>query len=246
MTSTVLRNRFRDEYRRSIQAIPNRDVEAIYIQRAKEGDRAATTRLIYKYIPFLYKMAKQLSTSAYNLTIDELVNSAVFGLPKAVKEFDSSRGTAFYTYFSAKALNEMKKASFASLLIHRPENILKSKDTTKASVAMLSTDMKVDGKRSISELLRSETSTEECTVDNENTQLTESFLSMVSDNEREVLNRLFVFGDDSVTLRSVGSDMNVSHERVRQIRNAALNRIRKSPQYENMVAEAKYLRKEAV
>jgi DNA-directed RNA polymerase sigma subunit (sigma70/sigma32) len=69
---------------------------------------------------------------------------------------------------------------------------------------------------------------------------------MVSDNEREVLNRLFVYADESVTLRSVGADMNVSHERVRQIRNAALNRIRKSSQYENMVAEAKYLRKEAV
>ena len=140
----------------------------------------------------------------------------------------------------------MKKASFASLLIHRPENILKSKDTTKASVAMLSTDMKVDGKRSIGDLLRSEESTEERTADCENTKLTESFLSMVSDNEREVLNRLFVYADESVTLRSVGADMNVSHERVRQIRNAALNRIRKSPQYENMVAEAKYLRKEAV
>ena len=107
-------------------------------------------------------------------------------------------------------------------------------------------DMKVDGKRSIGDLLRSEESTEERTADSDHTKLTESFLSMVSDNEREVLNRLFVYADESVTLRSVGADMNVSHERVRQIRNAALNRIRKSPQYENMVAEAKYLRKEAV
>lgn len=246
MTSTVLRNRFRDEYRRSIKAIPNRDVEVIYIQRAKEGDRAATTRLIYKYIPFLYKMAKQLSTSAYNLTIDELVNSAVFGLPKAVKEFDPSRGTAFYTYFSAKALNEMKKASFASLLIHRPENILKSKDTTKASVAMLSTDMKVDGKRSIGDLLRSESDTETMADEQEKSGLTDSFLAMVSETERDVLNRLFTYADDSVTLRSVGAELSVSHERVRQIRNAALARIRKSEQYENMLAEAKYLRKEAV
>ena len=103
MTANVISKRFHEEYRRSLLAIPTREAEYVYVERAKRGDRAAKDRLLYKYIPFLYKMAYQLRESAYNLTVDEMVNAAIFGFPKALKEFDSSLGLLFYTYYSAKA-----------------------------------------------------------------------------------------------------------------------------------------------
>jgi DNA-directed RNA polymerase sigma subunit (sigma70/sigma32) len=111
---------------------------------------------------------------------------------------------------------------------------------------MMSIDLRVDDKMSIGDTLRSDFNTEELAIGNEHSAIATSFLSVVNDIERDVLNRLYVYADDTVTLRGVGADLNVSHERIRQIRNAALNRIRKTDKYQDMSSEVQYLCKEAV
>ena len=246
MTAKVISNRFRDEYRRAVAYIPNRNVEMIYVQRAKAGDQAATRTLIYKYIPFLYKMAAQLKNSAYNLTPDELVNSALFGFRKALDNFDPTRGILFYTYYSAKALNEMKKAGYASLLVHKPENQLKSKKMDKESVIMASIDQVNDDGLSIKDRMASDLRTDESTKADERAKLANMFMLALSGPENDVMSRLYIYGDEKPTLRSVGLDLNLSHERVRQLKESALKRIRGTNKFIDMEAEATYLRQEAV
>lgn len=246
MTAKVISNRFREEYRRAIARIPNRDVEMIYVQRAKEGDIVATRTLIYKYIPFLYKMATQIKTASYNLTPDELVNSALFGFRKALNEFDSSRGILFYTYYSAKAFNEMKKAAFDSLLVHRPENQLKSKSLDKESVIMASIDQVNDDGLSIKDRMTSDFRTDEVTKTEERNELASMFMLALSGAENDVMSKLYIYGDEKPTLRSVGVDLNLSHERVRQLKESALRRIRGTEKFMDMAAEAHYFRQEAV
>lgn len=247
MTAKVIRNRFRDEYSRALAAIPNRDTENLYVEEAKKGNRAALQTLTYKYIPFLYKMANQLRNTAYNLTVDELVDSAVFGLHKAVQSFDSTRGVSFCTYYSAKAMNEMKKAAFDSILVHHPENQLKSKDKDKKSVAMVPIDRKDDERKlSIMDMLSCSSRTDDNIKKTEHAELAQQFMSLLMPAEHEVMSRMYLFDDHDVTLRSVGRDMNMSHERVRQIKAAAMRRIHKSEKYEDMMAERTYLHNEAV
>ena len=246
MTAKVISNRFRDEYRRAVARIPNRDVEMIYVQRAKEGDQIATKTLIYKYIPFLYKMATQIKTAAYNLNPDELVNSALFGFRKALNDFDPSRGILFYTYYSAKAYNEMKKAAFDSLLVHKPENQLKSKSLDKESVIMASIDQVNDDGLSIKDRMASDMRTDESTKNAERTSLANMFMLALSGAESDVISRLYIYGDEKPTLRSVGVDLNLSHERVRQLKESALRRIRGTEKFMDMAAEAHYFRQEAV
>jgi RNA polymerase primary sigma factor len=246
MTANVISKRFHEEYRRSLIAIPTREAEYVYVERAKRGDRAAKDRLLYKYIPFLYKMAYQLRDSAYNLTVDEMVNAAIFGFPKALKEFDSSLGLLFYTYYSAKALNEMKKAGYESLLVRRPENQLKSKSLDKESVIMASIDQVNDDGLSIKDRMASDMRTDESTQTAERTNLANMFMLALSGAECDVISRLYIYGDEKPTLRSVGVDLNLSHERVRQLKESALRRIRGTEKFMDMAAEAHYFRQEAV
>lgn len=246
MTAKVISNRFREEYRRAIARIPNRDVERIYVQRAKEGSIAATRTLIYKYIPFLYKMATQIKTASYNLTPDELVNSALFGFSKALNEFDPSRGILFYTYYSAKAFNEMKKAAFDSLLVHRPENQLKSKSLDKESVIMASIDQVNDDGLSIKDRMPSDLRTDDATKNEERNALANMFMLALSGAENDVISKLYIYGDEKPTLRSVGVDLNLSHERVRQLKESALRRIRSTEKFLDMAAEATYFKQAAV
>ena len=231
MTTNSMSSRFRDEYRRAMIAIPNRDVEMIYVKRAKDGDRVASNTLIHKYIPFLYKMAYQLRRVSYNLSPDEMVNAAIFGFSKALDGFDPSRGLLFYTYYAGKAYNEMKKAAFHSLLVHRPENQLKSKDADKESVNMESLDEIYPEGLSRMERMKTDDRTDDIAILHEASALAENFMSMLEGLERSVMDNLFMTGIESTTLRSVGIGLGMSHERVRQLKNSALRRIRQSERF---------------
>ena len=246
MTAKAIRDRFRDEYHRAKLAIPTRDVEAVYVEQAKKGNKAALRMLVNKYIPFLYKMAKKLSDASYNLTEDEMVNAAVFGMQKAVDAFDPTLGIAFYTYYAPKAMNEMRKAGFESLLVHRPENQLKSKDVNKVSVATVDIEKHNDHELSIMDRLSGGIATDQETKDSEHKALVDEFMSLLLPTEHDVMSRLYLYDDDDVTLRSVGTDLGVSHERVRQLKASAIRRIHNTAKYNDMIAEQAYLHHEAI
>ncbi len=246
MTATAIRNRFRDEYNRAKNAIPTNTVEATYVRLAKQGNRTALRTLINKYIPFLYKMAKQLSDAAYNLTEDEMVDAAVFGMPKAIDSFDPSLGVSFFTYFSPKAMNEMRKAGFDSLLVHRPENQLKSKNRNKISVTMSNIDKRDDNELAIVDRLSTDDRTDQATVNEEHKKLVDEFMSLLLPTEHDVMSNLFLYDDEDATLRSVGNTLGISHERVRQLKASALRRIHSTDKYNDMLAECRYLNCEAV
>ena len=246
MTAKAISDRFHDEYCRAKIAIPNRTVEATYVRLAKQGNQTALRTLINKYIPFMYKMARQLKEAAYNLTEDEMVNAAVFGMPKAIETFDPTLGVSFFTYFSPKAMNEMRKAGFDSLLVHRPENQLKAKKRDKISVTMANIDKKDDNELSICDRLSSCDASDTETVSDEQKRLADEFMSLLLPTEHDVMSRLFLYGDENVTLRGVGHDMGISHERVRQLKASALRRIHNTDKFNDMRAELDYLHSEAV
>jgi RNA polymerase primary sigma factor len=246
MTAQVISNRFREEYRRALMVIPSREAEMVYVDRAKAGDRVARCLLMYKYIPFLYKMAFQLRNSSYNLNTDEMVNAGILGFQKAVNAFDPSRGVLFYTYYSSKAYNEMKKAAFGSLLVHQPENKLKSKKLDKESVAMIPIDNPMDDGFSILDRLSSDENTDAATQNKQAGALAEKFMGTLDGNEHTVMSNLYLYGSEKTTLRSVGNSLGLSHERIRQIKNAALRKMRHTEIYEDRKAESEYFHSEAV
>lgn len=238
MTAPNIMEKYKKEYYKARRRIPDRRHELAYVRLAIEGNRAARQTLIYKYVPFLYAMALSLKHK-YSSTTDELVNAAIYGFDKALREFDMSRGTSFYTFYAHKAANEMRKESYASLLVHRSEAMLKSPRTEDLeTVADVSIDRVNSEGHSIVESLvdESDEMTDWFAQLNDMNGIVKSLTKDLPPVEKRILDEMYINTPDGATLNEVGAELGMCRERVRQLRNRALDRIRKTPLYDDIVS----------
>ncbi len=238
MTAPNIMEKYRKEYYKARRRIPDRRHELAYVRLAIEGNRAAKQTLIYKYIPFLYAMAISMKHK-YSSTTDELVNASIFGFDKALREFDMTRGTSFYTFYAHKAMNEMRKESYSSLLVHRSEAMLKSPRTEDLeTVADVSIDrLNAEGHSIVESLVdESDEMTDWFAQLNDVNGMVKSLTKDLPPVEKRILDEMYINTPEGATLNKVGEELGMCRERVRQLKNRALDRIRKSQLYEDIVA----------
>lgn len=241
MTAQNIMEKFKKEYYKARRMIPDRRHELAYVQLAVDGNRAAKQTLIYKYIPFLYAMALRLKNK-YSSTPDELVNAAIFGFEKALREFDKTRGTSFYTFYAHKAANEMRKESYSSLLVHRSETMLKCpRDEELETVACISIDRSnTDGHALVESIADDgDETTDWFALVKDQNKMVDDFISDLPPVEKRIVREMYLNNPDSATLNEVGNDLGLCRERVRQLKNRALDRIRNSPRFNQIVSSGK-------
>lgn len=227
---------YRELYVRSKKLIPNSAVERTYIEAAKRGNRGAEQLLFYRYVPFLYDMALKI-VRKYNATVDEMVNSAYNGFVKAIHAYDPGVGVKFYTYFAFKALNEMRKTTYESLLVSQPETKLKKPldKQDRDPFAMLSLDDAIPGNGNSSmtymDMLKADIASDKEAFDNHYARVIELVMGSLNKTERSVLTELYL-GTEQSTLRAAGAVIGLSTEGVRNIRNKSLAKLRQELQME--------------
>ena len=240
MTAPTIMERYKKEYIKARRRIPDRRTELEYVRLAVEGNRAAKQTLIYKYIPFLYAMAIKIR-HVYSSTTDELVNAAIFGFDKALREFNQTRGTSFYTYFVPKAYNEMNKERFGSLLVKRSEaKLKKQRDDDLETVSCVSLDKAdMDGHTIVESLVdNTDESTDWLAQFNNITNIADKFINDLPLNEKRIITEMYINNPDCCTLNNVGTEIGMCRERVRQLKNRAIERMRKSKLFEEIVGKA--------
>jgi len=240
VTAPTIMERYKKEYIKARRRIPDRRTELEYVRLAVEGNRAAKQTLIYKYIPFLYAMAIKIR-HVYSSTTDELVNAAIFGFDKALREFNQTRGTSFYTYFVPKAYNEMNKERFGSLLVKRSEaKLKKQRDDDLETVSCVSLDKPdMDGHTIVESLVdNTDESTDWLAQFNNITNIADKFINDLPSNEKRIITEMYINNPDGCTLNNVGTELGMCRERVRQLKNRAIERMRKSKLFEEIVGKA--------
>lgn len=78
-----------------------------YIEKSQEGDEAATEELIRINYPLAASIARRFS--GRGVEIEDLIQIALIGMLKAIRTFDTSRGTAFSTYAVPLIIGEIRK-----------------------------------------------------------------------------------------------------------------------------------------
>ena len=243
----VLR-RYLDDIRQTTPL--SRAEEHILFKLAARGNTQAREKLVAANMRFVLKVALQYRGS--KIPLQDLVSEGSMGLIRAIESFDYSRGSKSISYavwwikaYITRAINEQ------SGLIRLPANQhLRVKRAVKEArkVEDISDDIRSlllisEGGLSIDEPMGSDDgksygdlmaddkalSPEVETEIVRTEEITQTILKELPIREAEVIRGLFGIDHDSPrNLREVGEALNISHERVRQLRDQALKRIRKA------------------
>ena len=219
-------NRYLDEIGREslLSAEEERDL-ALKIQ---QGDSRALNRLVEANLRFVVSIATQYKSKG--LQMDDLVSEGNIGLMKAASHFNPDRGTRFVNYAVVHIRQQIEKALDQQT---EPPRGLKQKATSVDAPLGHRTNMSL-----LSVLVNQDAPFADERVHSEAIEDAVEFaLGSLDERESRVVNAFFGISQEHETMAEIAEDMDLKRERVRQIRDKAVRKLRKA--YKNRLRELK-------
>lgn len=197
-------------------------------ERIKQGDQRALGRLVQANLRFVVKMASLYR--GQGLQLDDLISEGNLGLMTAAAKFDASRGTRFVVFAAPYVRRQIERA------IEEQNGIYKMpKDADKLAKHQgkaLSVDAPLGGRTNLSLLSvlvnQDSPQADERVYSEAIERAVELALMSLSEREMQVINRFFGLDREHETMAEIAEDLNLKRERVRQIRNRAIRRLKKN------------------
>lgn len=251
------------------------DEEIRLAELIREGDQASLEKLTKANLRFVVSVAKQYQNNG--LPLSDLINEGNYGLIKAAKRFDETRGFKFISYavwwirqsiLQAIAdqsrmvrlpLNRVGDLNKIMKVASRMEQELERKPTIEELAIEL--DMSVedvsnalqnsgrhvsvdapikqgeDNKNSLLDIMANDhqPSPDTNIMEDSLKKDIEQALSTLTEKEATVIRLYFGIGTEySATLEEIGEILNLTRERVRQIKEKALRRLRHNSRSKNL------------
>lgn len=197
-------------------------------ERIKQGDQRALGRLVQANLRFVVKMASLYR--GQGLQLDDLISEGNLGLMTAAAKFDASRGTRFVVFAAPYVRRQIERA------IEEQNGIYKvPKDADKLAKHQgkaMSVDAPLGGRTNLSLLSvlvnQDSPQADERVYSEAIERAVELALMSLSEREMQVINRFFGLDREHETMAEIAEDLNLKRERVRQIRNRAIRRLKKN------------------
>ena len=207
-------------------------------ERIKAGDSRALQQLVEANLRFVVKIATQYR--GRGLALDDLISEGNIGLMKAAMKFDASHGTPFVNYAVIQIRQAIERAIDKE--VGRSGSMETGRPTAGSpSRRPLSGDAPMNGRTNMSRLsvlANPNSPTADSRVYSEAVENAIEFaLLSLTERERHVVGAFFGLDREHETLAEIAEDMELKRERVRQIRNRAIRRLRKT--YKHKLAELK-------
>lgn len=215
-----LLNKYLDEIGR--ERLLSNEEEARLSARILQGDNRALNKLIEANLRFVVVIARQYQ--GRGLSMEDLVSEGNMGLMKAARKYDASKGLRFVNYAVVFIRQQIEKALKIESAEQRVESgrdgQTRSVDAplgSKPNVSLLSVLVDANSPQADERVYNSSV---EAAV--------EYALRSLDEREGRVVNAFFGIGQDHLTMAEIAQDMGLKRERVRQIRNKAIRRLKKN------------------
>ena len=191
------------------------DEEVALAQRIHEGDEEAVQRLVAANLRFVVSVARQYK--GQGVEMEDLVSEGNMGLMKAAAKFDASKGVRFVNYAVVQIRQQIEKAIEQQT---RQQNMPLSVDAPlghRTNMSLLSVLVNSNAPMA-DERIHSEAIEE----------AVEFALGSLDKREAQVVNAFFGINQEHETMAEIAEDMELKRERVRQIRDKAVRKLRKA------------------
>ena len=256
-----------DKYLQDISKIDliTAEEEVELAQKIKKGDQRALEKLVNANLRFVVSVAKQYQNQG--LTLPDLINEGNFGLVKAAKRFDETRGFKFISYAvwwirqsilqalaeqsrvvrlplnKIGSINKINKTfSYLEQAHERPPSAEEIAEELDLSVSEVKQSLKNAGKHisldapfaegedsNLYDVLRSgESPNPDKNLLHESLRTEiERALETLTPREADVVRLYFGLGEKhAMTLEEIGETFDLTRERVRQIKEKAIRRLK--------------------
>lgn len=173
-------------------------------------------KLVTENMGYVVTLARQYKSDI--LSTDDLVSEGVIGMMKAAAKYDASRGKPFVT-FAAPYIRRSIEAAINKLEV-----------TTDVRSTDESLPVGSRNNYTLLNVLEDKNAEKADEVTEENT-LSEDMIrvmDVLNERERKVLNLYYGNGYERQTMAEIGEVMEMKRERVRQVRDQALRKLRKA------------------
>ena len=196
--------------------------------RIKTGDMAAVNRLVEANLRFVVKIATQYR--GQGLSLDDLVSEGNMGLMRAALKFDADRGTRFVNYAVVFIRQQIEKAIGEQTSQYKVPR--RSDAQCRLGGKAVSVDAPLGGKSNmslLSVLVNHDSPMADERIYSETVERAVEFaVRSLDEREAHVVNAFFGLTQEHETMAEIAEDMGLRRERVRQIRNRAIRRMRKA------------------
>lgn len=190
--------------------------------RALNGDERAKNRLVEANLRFVAAIARQYVDKGLNM--DDLISEGNVGLVKAASKYDASRGLRFANYAVVYIRRQIEKALQKESSEQRVES--RKNGTTRSVDAPLG----AKPTQSLLSVLADSNAkhADERTYSASLENAVEKVLEMLDERETQVVRSYYGIGQEHLTMAEIGQDMGLKRERVRQVRDRAVRRMKKA------------------
>lgn len=197
-------------------------------ERIQKGDQRALSKLVEANLKFVVTIARQYKGRGVDM--EDLVSEGNIGLMKAAAKFDASKGVRFVNYAVVHVRQQMEKAISAAQLasgaVVSPQAPAGSAPASSSLDAPLGhrTNMSL-----LSVLINQDAPMADERIYSEAIEEAIEFaLGSLDQRETKVINAFFGIGQEHETMAEIAEDMELKRERIRQIRDKAVRKLRKA------------------
>ena len=221
-------NRYLDEIGKG--QLLSDDEERALSARILQGDQRALSKLVEANLRFVVTIARQYK--GQGLSMEDLVSEGNLGLMKAAGRFDATTGVRFVNYAVVHVRQAIEKAIEQQTGLYKVPKDVKDEITARQQSMPLSVDAPLGHRANLSLLsvlvnrdapLADERIHSEAIED-----AVEFALGSLDARESRVVNAFYGIGQEHETMAEIAEDMDLKRERVRQIRDKAIRKLRKA------------------